>query len=73
MLEKMLGKRLLEQFEKLEAEESKEVKEMAEMARVTPKPKARGTVAKTPPAKLPKILDPEQWRWETLKGQLQVR
>ena len=45
---------MLEQFEKLEAEESREVKKMAEMVRMTPKPKARGTVAKTPLVKLPK-------------------
>ena len=66
--EKTLGERLLEQFEKLEAEESKEVKEMAEMARMTPKPKARGTVAKTQPAKLPKILDPEQMETGDIEG-----
>ena len=47
---------MLEQFEKLEAEESKEEKEMAEMVRMTPKPKVRGTVVKTPPAKLPKLF-----------------
>ena len=60
MPEKMLGEQLMEQFEKLEAEELQEVKEIAEMARMTPKPKARSKLKKTPPAKMSKILDPEQ-------------
>ena len=68
MPEKMLDEQLLEQFEKLEAEELKEAKEMAEMARVTPKPKTRSTVAKTPPARLPKILDPEQMEMGDIEG-----
>ena len=73
MLQKMLGERLLEQFEKLEAEELQEVKDIAKMARMTPKLKTRGKPKKTLPAKVPKILDPNRWRLETLKGQLQVR
>ena len=44
-----------------------EVKDIAEMARMTAKPKTRGKVKKTPPVKVPKILDPEL---ETLKGEL---
>ena len=68
MPEKMLSKQLLEQFEKLEAEELKEVKEIAEMARMTPKPKARGKPQKTPPAKVPKILDLEQMETGDIEG-----
>ena len=41
MPEKMLGERLLEQFEKLEAEELQKVKEIAKMARMTTRPKVR--------------------------------
>ena len=68
MPEKTLGEQLLEQFEKLEAEELWEVKEMAEMVRVTPKLKTRGAVAKTPLAKLPKILNPEQMEKGDIEG-----
>ena len=57
---KMLGEQLLEQFEKLKAEELQEVKDIAEMARMTPKLKTRGKAKKTPPSKVPKILDPVQ-------------
>ena len=38
------------------------------MARVTPKPKARSMVMKTPPAKWPKILDPEQMETTDIEG-----
>ena len=67
-LPKMLGEWLLEQFEKLEAEELQEVKDIAEMARMTPKLKTRGKVKKTPPAKVPKILDPEQMETGDIEG-----
>ena len=65
---KTLGERLLEQFEKLEAEELQEVKDIAEMARMTPKPKTRSKAKKTPPAKVPKILDPEQMETGDIEG-----
>ena len=65
---KMLGEWLLEQFEKLEAEELQKVKDIAEMARMTPKPKTRGKVKKTPPAKVPKILNPEQMETGDIEG-----
>ena len=68
MLPKTLGKQLLEQFEKLEAEELQEVKDIAEMARMTPKPKTGGKVKKTPPVKVPKILDPEQMETGDIEG-----
>ena len=65
---KMLGKWLLEQFEKSETEELQEVKDIAEMARMTSKPKTRGKVKKTLPAKVPKILDPEQMKTGDIEG-----
>ena len=65
---KTLGKWLLEQFGKLEAEELQEAKDIAEMARMTPKPKTRGKAKKTPPAKVPKILDPEQMETGDIEG-----
>ena len=68
MLEKMLGERLLEQFEKLEVENLQEVKEIAEMARITPKPKARGKPKKTPPAKMSNIPDPEHMETGDTEG-----
>ena len=68
MPQKTLSKQLLEQFEKLEAEELQEAKEMAKMARMTPKPKTRGKPKKTLPAKVPKILDPEQMETEDIEG-----
>ena len=68
MPEKMLSERLLEQFEKLEAEELQEAKEIAEMTRMTPKPKTRGKLKKTPPAKVPKILGPEQMETGDIEG-----
>ena len=66
-LEKTLGERLLEQFEKLEAEELQEVK-IAEMVRMTPKLKARGKLKKTPPAKMSKIPDPEHMETGDVEG-----
>ena len=68
MPQKTLGEQLLEQFEKLEAEELQEAKDIAEMARMTPKPKTRGTLKKTPPVKVPKILDPEQMETGDIEG-----
>ena len=68
MPQKTLGKQLLEQFEKLEAEELQEAKDIAEMARMTPKLKTRGKLKKTPPAKVLKILDPEQMETGDIKG-----
>ena len=68
MPEKILGERLLEQFEKLEAEELQEAKEIAEMVRMTPKPKARSKLKKTPPAKMSKILDTEQMETGDIEG-----
>ena len=68
MPEKMLSKCLLEQFEKLEGEELQEVKEIAEMARMTPKLKTRGKPKKTPPAKVLKVLDPEQMETGDIEG-----
>ena len=68
MLLKMLGERLLEQFEKLEAEELQEVKDIAKMARMTPKPKTRGKVKKTLPVKVPKILNLEQMETGDIEG-----
>ena len=68
MLLKTLGEWLLEQFEKLEAEELQEVKDISEMARMTPKLKTRGKMKKTPPAKVPKILDPEQMETGDIEG-----
>ena len=68
MLEKMLGERLLEQFEKVEAEELQEAKEIIEMVRMTPKPKARSKPKKTPPAKISKILDWEQMETGDIEG-----
>ena len=65
---KTLGEHLLEQFEKLEAEELQEVKDIAEMTRMTPKLKSRGKVKKTLPAKVPKILDPEQMETGDIEG-----
>ena len=64
----MLSEWLLEQFEKLEAEELQEVKDFAKMARMTPKPKTRGKPKKTPPAKVPKILDLEQMETGDIEG-----
>ena len=55
-------------FEKLEAEELQEAKDIAEMARMTLKPKTRGTLKKTPPVKVPKILDPEQMETGDTEG-----
>ena len=66
--QKMLGERLLEQFEKLEAEKLQEVNEIAEMARMTPKPKARGKPKKTLPAKMSKIPDPEHMETGDIEG-----
>ena len=68
MLEKTLSERLLEQFEKLEAEELQEAKGIAEMARMTPKLKMRGKPKKTPPAKVPKVLDLEQMETGDIEG-----
>ena len=67
-LEKTLGERLMEQFEKLGTEELQEVKEIAEMVRMTPKLKARSKPKKTPPAKMLKILDPEQMETGDIEG-----
>ena len=66
--EKMLGERLLEQFEKLEAQELQEAKEIAEMTRMTPKPKARGKSKKTLPVKMSKIPDPEHMETRDIEG-----
>ena len=68
MPQKTLGERLLEQFEKLEAEELQEVKDIAKMARMTPKPKTRGKPKRTLPAKVLKILDPEQMETGGIDG-----
>ena len=68
MPQKTLGEWLMEQFEKLEAEELQEAKDIVEMARMTPKPKTRGTLKKTPPVKVPKILDPEQMETGDTEG-----
>ena len=68
MPQKTLGEQLLEQFEKLEAEELQEVKDIAEMARMTLKPKTRGKLKKTLPAKVPKILDLEQMETGDIEG-----
>ena len=64
----MLGKCLLEQFEKSEAEELQEVKDIAEMARMTPKLKTRGKPKKTPPAKMSNIPDPEHMETGDIEG-----
>ena len=46
-----------------------EAKDIAEMARMTPKPKTKGKVMKkTLPAKVPKILDPEQMETGDIEG-----
>ena len=68
MPQKMLGKWLLEQFEKLEAEELQGVKEIAELARMTPKPQARSKPKKTLPAKMLRLLDPEQMETADIEG-----
>ena len=68
MPQKTLSEQLLEQFEKLEAEELQEVKDIAKMARMTPKPKTRGKPKKTPPAKVPKILELEQMETGDIEG-----
>ena len=68
MLEKMLGKRLLELFEKLEAEELQGVKEIAELVRMTPKPQARSKLKKTLPAKMSRLLDLEQMETGDIEG-----
>ena len=67
-LEKILGKWLLEQFEKLEAEELQGVKEIAEMVRMTPKPQARSKPKKTLPAKMLRLLDLEQMETGDIEG-----
>ena len=67
-LKKMLNKLLLKQFEKLEAEELQEVKDIVKMARMAPKLQTRGKLKKTPPAKVPKILDPEQMESGDIEG-----
>ena len=64
----MLGKWLLEQFEKLEAEELEGGKEIAEMARMTPKPQARSKPKKTLPAKMSRLLDLEQMETGDTEG-----
>ena len=68
MPEKTLGKWLLEQFEKLEAEELQGAKEIAEMVRMTPKPQARSKLRKTMPAKMSRLLDPEQMETGDIEG-----
>ena len=70
--EKMLGERLLEQFEKLEAEQLQKANKIAEMARMTPKPKTRGKQKKTLPAKMSKIPDPEHMETGDIEGPIQV-